>query len=84
VAQKRANGFGLFDTLGNVWEWVNDWYDANYYQNSPYQDPRGLTTDLSAAASERTDGQGFGYALLLSAHPLLPKAINVSWQNAPE
>jgi formylglycine-generating enzyme required for sulfatase activity len=41
VAQKRANGFGLYDTLGNVWEWVNDWYDAGYYQNSPPQDPAG-------------------------------------------
>jgi len=41
VAQKRANGFGLFDVLGNVWEWVNDWYDQNYYQSSPSQDPPG-------------------------------------------
>jgi len=44
VAQKRANGFGLFDVLGNVWEWVNDWYDQNYYQNSPAQDPAGPVT----------------------------------------
>jgi formylglycine-generating enzyme required for sulfatase activity len=41
VAQKPANGFGLFDVLGNVWEWVNDWYDETYYQNSPSQDPPG-------------------------------------------
>jgi formylglycine-generating enzyme required for sulfatase activity len=42
VAQKRANGFGLYDTLGNVWEWVNDyWGDASIYQNSPSQDPMG-------------------------------------------
>jgi formylglycine-generating enzyme required for sulfatase activity len=41
VGEKRANGFGLYDILGNVWEWVSDWYDENFYQNSPSQDPKG-------------------------------------------
>ena len=26
---------------GNVWEWVNDWYRAAYYEISPYDNPRG-------------------------------------------
>jgi formylglycine-generating enzyme required for sulfatase activity len=41
VAEKRANGFGLYDILGNALEWVYDWFDPNYYQNSPSQDPPG-------------------------------------------
>ncbi len=45
VGQKRANGFGLYDILGNVWEWVNDWYDQSYYHNSPSQDPTGPVSE---------------------------------------
>ncbi len=44
VRIKRANGFGLYDVLGNVWEWVNDRYDKEYYQNGPSQDPAGPTS----------------------------------------
>lgn len=36
-----ASAFGLLEMAGNVFEWVGDWYDANYYATSPAANPTG-------------------------------------------
>lgn len=45
--EKGASYYGVMDMAGNVWEWVNDWYDSGYYSVSPYSNPTGPETGTS-------------------------------------
>jgi formylglycine-generating enzyme required for sulfatase activity len=41
VGESAPNGYGLFDICENVHEWCSDWYDPDYYQISPLENPAG-------------------------------------------
>jgi formylglycine-generating enzyme required for sulfatase activity len=43
VGESQPNTFELYDLHGNVFEWVYDWYDSEFYRASPRRDPKGPT-----------------------------------------
>ncbi|MDQ3699464.1 MAG: formylglycine-generating enzyme family protein [Chloroflexota bacterium] len=51
VGSYPPNGYGLFDTSGNVWEWVADLYHDHYYEASPRHDPQGPEVDSNSRYS---------------------------------
>jgi formylglycine-generating enzyme required for sulfatase activity len=42
-----ASPYGALDMSGNVYEWVNDWYQADYYSGSPAENPQGPETGVT-------------------------------------
>lgn len=44
VGTYPPNAWGLFDMHGNVWEWTSDWFSADYFRESPVDDPQGPAT----------------------------------------
>ena len=44
VKQKKPNALGLYDMSGNVWEWTSDFFENNYYNVSPKDNPKGADT----------------------------------------
>jgi formylglycine-generating enzyme required for sulfatase activity len=43
VGSLRPNGYGLFDMVGNVWQWCRDWYSDEWYDDMPSRDPENTS-----------------------------------------
>jgi formylglycine-generating enzyme required for sulfatase activity len=61
VGSLQPNGYGLYDTAGNVFEWVSDWYQYDYFTNSPVNNPKGPESgdDLWGQVTKVNKGGGW-------------------------
>ncbi|MCX6612686.1 MAG: SUMF1/EgtB/PvdO family nonheme iron enzyme, partial [Acidobacteria bacterium] len=63
VRKLLANGYGLHDMLGNVMEWTGDWFERDYYANSPTVNPTGgKTGEMKISRGGNYESQGMNIA----------------------
>ncbi len=73
AGEKPANAWGLSDMIGNVYEWVWDWHDPDYYASRPAADRDPLGPDSGA---KRVTRGGSGYAVVTSCRSAFRDKIN--------
>lgn len=70
VGRFAANALGLYDLVGNGFDWVNDWYAADAYQSGPSHNPTGPASGSEKVLRGKSpaDGWAFGFPHLDRYH----------------
>jgi formylglycine-generating enzyme required for sulfatase activity len=77
VGQKEPNPWGLYDMLGNVWEWCQDWY--GYYGSGLQNDPQGPQTGTCRVLRGGSWGSGSLIACCAYRYYGAPTAVNKNY-----
>lgn len=80
VGSKLGNGFGVHDMAGNVWEWVSDAWDQNYYGQSPSSNPTG-PAPVTGSQRVYRGGGAFDHSAYCRASNRAPGSISFSSGN---
>jgi formylglycine-generating enzyme required for sulfatase activity len=72
VASLKPNGYGLYDMIGNVWEWCSDWYDSGFYSTSSKDNPKGPEEGKHKVLRGWAWNNRKGHATVTKRHKLLP------------
>lgn len=76
VGTKQANGLGIFDMSGNVYEWCWDWKSGTYYSESPSNNPSGPSTGTSRVKRGGGWYNSAGSCLVADRDESLPHSVS--------
>jgi formylglycine-generating enzyme required for sulfatase activity len=74
-----ASPYGVFDMAGNAYEWVADWFDTNYYANSPSSNPLGPSNGQFRVLRGGSFGSSDIYVRTTSRWSAKENAVNEYW-----